>query len=42
MTLWEICSLGDPPFEDVPVRSLTDLIKKGNIPIKPEASTDRL
>ncbi len=42
MTLWEICSLGDTPFVDIPARSLTDLLRKGEVPCKPEGTSDKL
>ncbi len=42
MTLWEICSLGDTPFEDFPSRSLSDLLKKGEVPGKPQGTSDNL
>ena len=42
MTLWEICALGDTPFEDVPFRSLADLVKKGTVPHRPEGTSAEL
>lgn len=42
MTLWEICAFGDTPFEDIPTRSLVDLLRKGEVPGQQEGMSNAL
>ena len=42
MILWEICSLGDTPFADVPGKSLVEILKKGDLPNLPETCSNEL
>ena len=42
MLLWEVSSVGDTPFDDIPHRKLTELLKFGETPHKPEECSEWL
>ena len=42
MTVWEVSSMGDVPFTDIPNRTLSGMIKNGQRPQAPESCPERL
>lgn len=42
MVLWEISSLGDTPYAEVPGKCLVEQIRKGDLPHLPEGCSNQL
>ena len=42
MTVWEVSSLGDVPFADTPIRTLSEMVKNGQRPQAPDNCSRKL